>query len=349
MQKKEQVFLTNSRVKDSGSKMIFDEPVLCAQFIRDYVNLPYMKDVKPEDIEDVSEQFVPLFAEERNADRVKKVTINGEVPFFMISLIEHKTGIEYNVCMQIFRYMVYIWEAFEKEAERKQTGITKRKDFKYPPILPIIYYEGSDSWTAPLDFKSRINHGDVFGKYVPDFQYYLVPICHYSNEELLNKADEISLIMLLNKLQTEEDIEEFWQLPSERLEDILKGTPKYLLDIITNVMLAFLLMAKVPAPEAEEFVGKVGKKKMAELFENIKIDFQEMRRKAERRIQEADERIQQAEKRKQEAETLIENGLRLSIENCREFGLSRDETAKRLADKFEVDNDTICKWIEEYW
>ena len=70
-----------------------------------------MKDVHPEDIEDVSEQYVPLFAEERNADRVKRVNIKGENPFFLLSLIEHKTKIDYNVCMQIFRYMVYIWDA----------------------------------------------------------------------------------------------------------------------------------------------------------------------------------------------------------------------------------------------
>ncbi|MGN0365866.1 MAG: Rpn family recombination-promoting nuclease/putative transposase [Suilimivivens sp.] len=27
-----------------------------------------------------------------------------------MSLIEHKSNVEYNVHMQIFRYMVYIWE-----------------------------------------------------------------------------------------------------------------------------------------------------------------------------------------------------------------------------------------------
>ena len=37
------------------------------------MNLPYLKDVRPEDIEDVSEQYVTMFAEERNSDRVKRV------------------------------------------------------------------------------------------------------------------------------------------------------------------------------------------------------------------------------------------------------------------------------------
>ena len=103
MQKNEKENIINSRVRDSGGKVIFGDNTLCSQFLRDYIPLPYLKDVQPEDIEDVSERFVPLFAEERNADRVKKVNIRGEKPFFLVSLIEHKTYVDYNVCMQIFR------------------------------------------------------------------------------------------------------------------------------------------------------------------------------------------------------------------------------------------------------
>ena len=360
MQEKEQGILLNSQVKDSGSKMIFDEPILCAQFIRDYVDLPYMKDVKPEDIEDVSEQFVPLFAEERNADRVKKVTINGEVPFFLVSLIEHKTGIEYNVSMQIFRYMVYIWEAFEKESERKQQGITKRKEFRYPPILPIIYYEGSDRWTAPLDFRSRIDHGEVFGKYIPDFEYYLVPLRRFSNEELLRNADEISLIMLVNKLQTEEDLAEFWQLPMECLEDIMKETPEYLIDVMAKVMLAFLLKANVTVPEATDFVGKVRYKDVAELFGNIKIDFQEMRKRYTEGIREAEEQKKEAEEQKKEAEEYIqraqehieevtEKSMRLIIESGQEMGGSKEKIIKKLVTGFQISEEVAKTKVEEYW
>ena len=79
MQKGTENIILNSKAKDSGSKIIFDDNVLCSQFLRDYVDLPFFKDVLPEDIEDVSEQFVTLFAEERNADRVKKVHIKSEI------------------------------------------------------------------------------------------------------------------------------------------------------------------------------------------------------------------------------------------------------------------------------
>lgn len=92
--------------------------------------------------------------------------------------------------MQIFCYMVYIWESYEKE-ERREKGISRRKNFRYPPILPIVYYEGRQEWTVPLDFKSRVREGKTFAKYIPDFHYYLVPLRKFSNKELLDKEDEI--------------------------------------------------------------------------------------------------------------------------------------------------------------
>ena len=103
-EKREDTIL-NSQVRDSGGKLIFGDNLLCSQFLRDYVDLPGLKDVTSEDIEDVSDQFVPLFAEERNADRVKRVQLKKgnveEPPFFLVSLIEHKTYVEYNVTRSV--------------------------------------------------------------------------------------------------------------------------------------------------------------------------------------------------------------------------------------------------------
>ena len=278
--------MLNSKVRDSSSKIIFDDNILCSQFLRDYIDVPCLRGVRPEDIEDVSEQYVPLFEEERNADRVKKVHVRGEAPFFLVSLIEHKTEVDNNVSMQIFRYMIHIWDAFEKEAEKQQPGVARRADFKYPPILPIIYYEGSGKWTVPLRFSERIMQGDALGEYLPEFKYYLVPLRDYSNEELLARKDEISLIMLINKLQTKEDVEKFRRLPIDEMDAILKNAPGHIVDIIAKVLMAFLLKENVPLEEAEELVDKVKEKKMAELFGNMeKMDIQaERRRTAEQRV-----------------------------------------------------------------
>ncbi|MDE6925862.1 MAG: Rpn family recombination-promoting nuclease/putative transposase [Acetatifactor sp.] len=294
--------ILNSKLPDSSSKLIFDEPILCAQFLRGYINgIPCLKDVRPEDIEDVSEQYVPLFAEERNSDRVKKIHIKNGTPFFLVSLIEHKTKVEYNVTMQIFRYMVYIWESYEREEEKREKGISRRKDFRYPPILPIVYYEGRQEWTVPLDFRSRITEGNSFSKYIPDFQYYLVPLRKYSNEELLDRADEISLVMLVNKLQELGDISSFRSLPQEKLETALKDTPDHIADIIADILLAFLLRSKVPVEMAEDTAGKVREKKMGELFADMEpIDIPAEQAKLRKQWQELGVQKQEFDVQKQE-------------------------------------------------
>lgn len=360
MQEKTKEIVLNSKIKDSGSKIIFDDNVLCSQFLRDYIDLPFFKEISPEDIEDVTEQFVPLFAEERNADRVKKVHIKSGMPFFLVSLIEHKTKIDYNVSMQIFRYMIYIWDAYEKEADRLHPGISKRADFKYPPILPIVYYEGSAAWTVPVNFKNRIVEGEKFGSYVPDFCYYLVPLRDYSNEELIAKKDEISLVMLINKMQTKEDIENFRKLPADKVEAILKDSPKHLVDIIANILLAFLLKENVPIVEAEELVDKVKEKKMAELFENMEpMDIQAERRKTEeqrrkteeerRKTEEQRRKTEEQRRRAEKAEADLEKVICAFIEMCREFSMTKEATIQKAVEKFDINEKEASEKVGKYW
>ena len=107
--------ISNSKPKDSFGKTIFKNNVLCAQFVREYTNISSLKNVQPEDIEDISSRFTHMFTEERDADVVKKITIDKkEMPFYLITLIEHKSKVDYNVVMQVLRYMVYIWEDYER-------------------------------------------------------------------------------------------------------------------------------------------------------------------------------------------------------------------------------------------
>lgn len=313
--------ILNSNLPDSSSKLIFDEPLLCAQFLRGYVKgIPCLADVRPEDIEDVSDQYVPLFSEERNSDRVKKVHIKNGTPFFLVSLIEHKTKVEYNVHMQIFRYMVYIWESFEKEEEKREKGISKRKGFKYPPVLPIVYYEGRQEWTAPLAFKSRITSGEAFAEYIPDFRYYLVPLRKYSDQELLERNDEISLVMLVNKLQELGDISSFRSLPQKKLAAALKDTPDHIAGIIADILLAFLLKSRIPANEAEDIAGKVREKKMGELFADMEpIDIPAEQAKIRKQKMEMESKFQEMQSKLQEMQSELQEmqSERQELENRR--------------------------------
>jgi len=56
------------------------------------------------------------------ADTVKKVCLRNQTDeevqnIYIISLIEHKSGVDYDVTMQIIRYMVCIWDNYVRELE----------------------------------------------------------------------------------------------------------------------------------------------------------------------------------------------------------------------------------------
>ena len=65
--------INNRQVADSGGKIVFENPTLCSQLLSNYSGIELLKNVKPEDIEDVTERFIPMFTEQRDADVVKKV------------------------------------------------------------------------------------------------------------------------------------------------------------------------------------------------------------------------------------------------------------------------------------
>ena len=61
------------------------------------MDMPILCNIRAEDIEDVSERYIPMFTEERNSDTVKRIKITEKDTFYFISLIEHKT--------KVFRYI----------------------------------------------------------------------------------------------------------------------------------------------------------------------------------------------------------------------------------------------------
>ncbi len=309
--------------QDSGGKLIFGDNILCSQFLRDYADLEILRNIRPEDIEDVSERYVLLYSSQRDSDTVKKVNISRylsaeedenplELPLYIVSLVEHKTKVEYNVCIQIFRYIFCIWDDYERQMEKTHPGISARRDFRYPPILPIVYYEGTDRWTAPMDLADRILCKELLGDYLPHLTYQVVRLHDYSNEELLSRGDEISLAMLVNKIRCPEDVEIFTQLPKEKMDGILQDTPTYLLEIMAKLARALFYNMDIPEDKTEEAVAKIKERRMGKLFEGITFDYQAEMRKMREATEAAQREIEAAQRKSEAAQQEIEAAQRKS-------------------------------------
>ncbi|MBQ7777006.1 MAG: hypothetical protein IJ379_13910, partial [Lachnospiraceae bacterium] len=130
-----------------------------------------------------------------------------------------------------------------------------------------------------------------------------------------------------------------------------------------------------PVEEAEELVERVRESKMAQLFENMqKMDIQAMRREVEaakkelemaqklakeaeqqwrkeveQQRKEAEQQRKEAQQQWNEAAQNAERGIRVFIESCQEFALSKEEAVSRLIEKFELELEVAESKLTQYW
>lgn len=274
----------NTKAKDNGARLIFKDPILCAEFLRGYVDIDLLKNIQPEDIEDISERFLPMWQEERNSDSVKKIHLK-DFSLYLIAIVEHQSHVHYDMSFRMLRYIVMVLTDYAEEQEKLHKGITKTKNFKYPPILPIVYYEGNEHWTATKNFKERIYLNDIFGSYIPDFEYLVIPLHQYTNQDLIEKQDELSLIMLINKLHNSADFKNLKEIPKEYFDILNQNTPEYLLHFISKIIAVFLHKLNVSKEEVDYFTDQIERREFGMLFDSFEAyDVQETRRAAKNQI-----------------------------------------------------------------
>lgn len=131
--------------------------------------------------------------------------------------------------------------------------------------------------------KDRIEFAEQMEKYIPDFTYQVVSVNQYTNEELSNKRDEMSLVMLINKIQTPEDYAEFRKVSEDLINSIYGNAPEEIKKIYRNILWSLLMKMNVPSEDARELMGEIGGRGMGYLFENMeKMDIQAERRNTQR-------------------------------------------------------------------
>lgn len=354
------------QIRDANSRKLFKNASLCAQFLRDNLDIPALKAVTPEDITDVTDKYQAYLGIQFETDTVKRIKLHiDEISeIFLISLIEHKSRVDYNISMQLLRYIICIWTEYAREMEAKQEGISKTKAFRYPPILPIVYYEGSENWTADLHLKDRVHLKEVFGAYIPDFTYKLVRIHDYTNEQLLSRENEMSFLMMINRIQTSEDLEAFLQVEQDKVKNIVDKASPQILEIIAETIWSLCMKMNVPLDEAKECVRKVKERNMGYLFESMeKMDIQEERRKtaqahkaaeeAKNRAEEAEIRAEEAEDRAKNAESRVEETRKEAMRNivllCKRFGRTEEEAVQELMAAYGIAQAAARGEVERCW
>jgi len=325
------------KAKDNSIKAILDEPILFADFIRNFIPIDIFKDIAPSDIEDVTERLLSLVSEQKDGDTIKRIQLKGGKSLFVIAIVEHESKVNFRAPFKMLLYIALILSAHEKEANKEASDeagserkITQTKDYKYPPILPVVFYDGEDEWTAETNFLNRTEMSDIFEKYIPKFEYELVSLKDYSFTDLAEFGDVLSLFMMIDKLKTAEAFSELGKLPKayiERLNDM--NVPPHLKELLVKVITVLLRKIDVSQDEIDVFVEKIDERGLSEMLSIENYSVQQTRREARA----------EAEMEKMKALQLLKSAINILLD--------QGNTVTEIATRMNVSEQDIAALLPE--
>jgi predicted transposase/invertase (TIGR01784 family) len=262
--------------RDSGFKIIFSDATLLSQFLNDYIPVEILKKVKPEHIKDVSTRFVSLVSEDQEGDSISEIEIPSWGKFYAISLLEHESRVNQRMGFKILQYMVHIWTQYEADCEERRRGSTKLAGFRYPPIIPIVYYDGDSEWRVP-SFRDRVWGGEEIAKYTPDFAYEIMSLRDHTVAEIAEKRNALVAALLVDKARTPTDISKLAEEYSEQFKAIDAETPEHVKKKLADFVTVFLTKLNIPADKITEITSTIHQKGVAEMFAMLKpFDYQKI-------------------------------------------------------------------------
>ena len=81
-------------------------------------------------------------------------------------LIEHQSTVDRMMGFRLLFYMCQIWN--EQRSALEQSRVPKSR-WRLRPIIPIVYYTGSQRWEMPLSLSTVMDVPEVLSRFVPRF------------------------------------------------------------------------------------------------------------------------------------------------------------------------------------
>ena len=187
--------------KDRAFRNFLSDKVLFFQFLRRFLRFGTLEGVGLEDIELENVSFISQELVARESDVLYRIRRGGKETYIYI-LVEHQSSVDHLMPFRLLAYMVRIWERCVEEAGSK----SRRKSYLLPPVIPVVFYDGMQKWTVASTFVEKVENGDAFAGFVPNFSYHLMVLGKRTSEELLAFRDALGGLLYLANPSKEEDL-----------------------------------------------------------------------------------------------------------------------------------------------
>lgn len=187
---------------DVSFRFLLSSKQLFMELLRSFVRLGWVEAVNEADMEEVPRSFVLPDFKRKEADLIYRARANGQEIVFYV-LMELQSRVDYLMPYRLLLYMVEIWRYVLKDVRRSRM---RRQDFRLPAIVPIVLYNGRNRWTASRSLRGMVANERLFGGQVVDFEYILIDVARYSEEQLLSLANTIGAVFLIEQANDREQL-----------------------------------------------------------------------------------------------------------------------------------------------
>ena len=173
-------------IHDSGYKKLFSNRTIFRQLLETFVNQDWVHSLDFDKCEPLDKSFISEHYKETESDLIYKVQFHDHEVYIYI-LIEFQSTVDPFMALRVLNYITNFYMDFLVN----NSGVNK-----LPAVFPIVLYNGSAPWTAPVNLSALIEQTPPLGKFALDFQYFLIAENEYSQEALLKIRNIVSTLFL---------------------------------------------------------------------------------------------------------------------------------------------------------
>src|SRR5690554_1009561 len=241
---------------DKGYKYLLSAKKVFLELLKSFVRQGWVEEIDESNIVRVDKSFILQDFKGKEADLVYWVKMNDRDVIFYI-LMEMQSRVDFQMPYRMLLYMVEIWRGVLKDVEK---GEEKKKEFRLPSIVPMVLYNGKNNWTACKRYKEYLSGYEFFGDNIIDFEYIMIDVNRYDNEELLEAANLTASAFLIDKSKDLDSLLENMRKVMNVLKNISENEFELFKNWFNNIIIKGVEPEKREGLEKVLSKGREGKK-----------------------------------------------------------------------------------------
>jgi Putative transposase, YhgA-like len=185
---------------DGSYRRLFSHARMVEDLIRRYVAPRWVGSLDFSTLEMVPAHYVSDDYEQRESDVVWRLRYGPSAEWFYVYvLIEFQSLVDRFMAVRLLAYIMLLYQDLIRRKRLTRSG-------KLPPVVPIVLYNGTRKWTAPLQVAELIESLPGKEVYLPRFEYLVIDEGHLPREQLEPLDNPVSGIFQLEQSRGVEEI-----------------------------------------------------------------------------------------------------------------------------------------------